>query len=118
MSDDMRPPYLCVSHQLTKFTLFGTACSIHKRGRPMSFPMFSFALNRKWDFKVKYKPSGQTDKYKYSDTCSPIIKSDSMRTMFATTGDGDYYVGFEVINCKEAGIIFLHQTRYINEVLD
>ena len=67
---------------------------------------------------MKYKPSRKIDKYKYSHMYSLVIKSDSMRTMFATTGDGDYYVGFEVINCKEAGIIFLHQTRYINEVLD
>ena len=48
---------------------------------------------------MKYKPSGQLDKYKaclvakgflqiaevdYSNTYSPVIKSDSMRTMFAT----------------------------------
>ena len=32
-------------------------------------------------------------------------------------GDGDYYVGFEVIRRKEAEIVFLHQTRYITEVL-
>ena len=72
---------------------------------------------------MKYKPSGQFDNYKarlvakgflhiagvdYSDTCFPVIKSDSMRTMFATTGDGDYYVRFEVIRRKEAWIIFLH----------
>ena len=85
----------------------------------MSFPMFSFALKRKSGFKVKYKPSRQTDKYKSAtrDTCSPIFKSNSMRTMFATTGDGDYYVGFEVMHRKEVEIVFLHQTRYINEVL-
>ena len=72
---------------------------------------------------MKYKPSGQFDNYKarlvakgflqiagvdYSDTCFPVIESDSMGTMFATTGDGDYYVGFEVIRRKEAWIIFLH----------
>ena len=32
-------------------------------------------------------------------------------------GDGDYYVGSKVIRCKEAGIVLLHQTRYITEVL-
>ena len=81
---------------------------------------------------MKYKPSGQFDDYKarlvakgflqiagvdYSDTCFPVIKSDSMRTSCATTGDGDYYVGLEVIRPKEAHIVFLHQTIYINEVL-
>ena len=40
MRHDIRPPYLCVIHQLTKFTLFETACSIHKRGHPVCFPMF------------------------------------------------------------------------------
>ena len=93
------------------------ASSIHKRGHPASFPMFSFALKTKWGFKVKYKSSGHIDKSKYSDTCSPIIKSNSMRTTFATRGDGDYYVGFKVMHRKEVGIVFLHQTRYINEVL-
>ena len=37
--------------------------------------------------------------------------------MFATTEDGDHYVGLEIIRPKEAGIIYLHQTRYINEVI-
>ena len=32
-------------------------------------------------------------------------------------GDDDYYVGFEVIHRKETWIVFLHQTRYITEVL-
>ena len=37
--------------------------------------------------------------------------------MFATIKDGDYYVRLKVIHHKEAGIVFLHRTRYINEVL-
>ena len=39
-----------------------------------------------------------------------------MGTTFATTGDGDYYVDFEVIH-RKGGVLFLHQTRYTNEVL-
>ena len=229
---------------------------VNKTWKLVALPTGRRAIKSKWVFKVKYKPSGQIDKYKarlvakgfsqiagvdYSDTYSPVIKSDSMRTMFATTahsnlhtrqfdictaylnspldeiifmvqpegfidneypefvclllrclyglkqgarqwnkkfdtfcekydfipseaypcvyrsklddltllgifvndglicsdnpdkldaimlhlstefkvsqGDGDYYVGFEVIRRKEAGIVFLHQTRYITEVL-
>jgi hypothetical protein len=40
-----------------------------------------------------------------------------MRTMYATTGDDDYNVGYEVIHRKEVGIVFVHLTRFINEVL-
>ena len=32
--------------------------------------------------------------------------------MFTTIKDGDYYVGLKVIHHKEAGIVFLHGTRY------
>ena len=41
----------------------------------------------------------------------------SAQSSKSVQGDGDYCVGSKVIRRKEAGIIFLHQTRYITEVL-
>ena len=105
---------------------------VNKTQKLVALPTGRRAIKRNRVFKVKYKPSGQFDNYKarlvakgflqiagvdYNDTCFPVIKSDLMRTLCATTGDGDYYVGFEVIRPKEAEIVFLHHTRYINEVL-
>ena len=72
---------------------------VNKTWKLVALPTWCCATKSNWVLKVKYKPSGQLDKYNaclvakwflqiagvdYSNTYSPVIKSDSMRTMFAT----------------------------------
>ena len=95
---------------------------VNKTWKLVALPPRRRAIRSKWVFKVKYKPSGQIDKYKarlvakgfsqiagvdYSDTYSPVIKSDSMRTMFATTAHSN-------LHTRQFDIC----TAYLNSPLD